>query len=222
MKYTNLMGLIVVLILSVQIVTAQSSSKRFNLTDFDKVEIENVNGQIEIELGKPFAISVSENEVAEEQLEISKVADRLIIQLKKQYSDDWKKRKPVIIKIAMPEISKLLNNSNADISIKKFVGRYLGINNTGNGNIILVGSVVDFIEIENNGNGNIDTKNIIAKKVAIIKSGNGDVTVTTANSFSVKMAGNGDIITYGTGKAVIEKQSGNGKVVYANAGFPVQ
>ncbi len=35
----------------------------------------------------------------------------------------------------MPEISKLYNSSNADVIIKNFVGRYLGIEINGNGNV---------------------------------------------------------------------------------------
>jgi hypothetical protein len=47
-------------------------------------------------------------------------------------------------------------------------------------------------------------------------SGNGDVTIKTDTYFNVEMAGNGDIVTYGKGKAIIKMQSGTGKVVMRN------
>jgi hypothetical protein len=214
MKQPKGLSIISVLLFSIQIATAQTNLREFNLRDFDKVQIDNINGQIEIELGKPFGITIAGNEGSEKQIELNKVEDKLIIKLDKKYSDDWKKIRSLTIKISMPEISKFLNNSNADVSIKNFVGRYLGIENNGNGNTMLVGTHVDYIEIENYGNGNTDTKNINSKKVTISKTGNGNVSVKTENDFTSKMTGNGDIINYGTGKAIINKQSGNGKVLY--------
>jgi len=214
MKQPKGLSIISVLLFSIQIATAQTNLREFNLKNFDKVQTENINGQIEIELGKPFGITIAGNEGSEKQIELNKVEDKLIIKLDKKYSDDWKKIRSLTIKISIPEISKFLNNSNADVSIENFVGRYLGIENNGNGNIMLVGTHVDYIEIENYGNGNTDTKNINSKKVKISKTGNGNVSVKTENDFTIKMTGNGDIINYGTGKSVINKQSGNGKVLY--------
>lgn len=92
----------------------------------------------------------------------------------------------------------------------------MGIENKGNGNVSIVGSIVDFLEINNNGNGNLETKNIISTKVEISKSGNGDVNIRTDSNFNVQMVGNGDMVNYGKGKAIIAKQSGTGKVVYRN------
>ena len=116
----------------------------------------------------------------------------------------------------MPEISKLCNSSNADVSVINFVGKYLGIENNGNGNVSLIGSFVDIIEIKNNGNGNLETKNINSKKMDIFKTGNGDVSIKTDADFNVEMNGNGDIVNYGKGKAIIKKQSGSGKIVCRN------
>jgi len=208
--------LILALFFVSQITKAQNDTKTYDLKDFDKVQIENVNGEVEIELGKPYSIFVSGKDNAQEQVQISKTENKLLVKLDSKFVTDWKNRKVVKVKIVMPDISKLFNFSNADVSIQKFVGRYFGIENKGNGNVTVVGSVVDHIEINNNGNGNLETKNIISKKVNISKSGNGDVNIRTDKDFNVEMAGNGDIVNYGKGKAIINKQSGTGKVVYRN------
>jgi hypothetical protein len=199
-----------------QITKAQSDFKTYDFKDFDKVQIENLNGEVEIELGKSYSITVSGKDNAQEQVQLTKSEDKLLVNLDSKFITDWKNRKAVKVKIIMPEISKLFNFSNADVSVKKFVGRYFGIENKGNGNVIVAGSVVDYIELNNNGNGNLETKNIISKKVDIAKSGNGDVNIRTDTDFNVEMNGNGDIVNYGKGKAIINKQSGTGKLVYRN------
>ncbi|OAQ43488.1 hypothetical protein A5893_17265 [Pedobacter psychrophilus] len=199
-----------------QITKAQNETKTYDFKNFDKVQIENINGEVEIELGKSYSITVSVKDNAQEQVKITKSEDKLLVKLNSKFETDWKNRKVVKVKIVMPEISKLFNFSNADVSVKSFVGRYFGIENKGNGNISLVGSVVDHIEIKNNGNGNLEAKNIISKKVDISKSGNGDVNIRTDTNFNVEMNGNGDIVNFGKGKAIINKQSGTGKVVYRN------
>jgi hypothetical protein len=208
--------LILSLLFVSQITKAQNDTKTYDLKDFDKVQIENVNGEVEIELGKSYCITVLGKDNAPEQVQITKSEDKLLVKLDSKFVTDWKSRKVVKIKIVIPEISKLFNFSNADVSVQKFVGRYFGIENKGNGNVTVAGSVVDHIEISNNGNGNLETKNIISKKVDISKSGNGDVNIRTETDFNVKMNGNGDIVNYGKGKAIIKKQSGTGKVVYRN------
>jgi phosphoribosylformylglycinamidine (FGAM) synthase PurS component len=180
------------------------------------VQIDNLNGEVEIEIGKSYSITVSGEDNAQEQVELTKSADKLLVNLVSKFITDWKNRKVVKVKIVMPEIAKLFNFSNADVSVKNFTGRYFGIENKGNGNVSVTGTVVDFIEIKNNGNGNLETKSIISKKVDISKSGNGDVNIRTDNNFNVDMAGNGDIVNYGKGKAAIKKQRGTGKVVYRN------
>lgn len=199
-----------------QITKAQNDSKTYAFKDFDKVQIENINGEVEIELGKSYNITITGKDNAHEQVQITKSGDKLLVKLDSKFVTDWKNRKLLKVKIVMPEISKIFNFSNADVSVQKFVGRYFGIENKGNGNVSVKGSIVDHIEISNNGNGNLETKNIISKKVDIFKSGNGDVTIKTDSDFYVEMNGNGDIVNYGKGKAIIKKQSGTGKVLIRN------
>lgn len=199
-----------------QITKAQNDVKTYDFTEFDKVQIQNINGDIEIEIGKSYSITVSGNEHAQKQVHITKSEGKLLVSLVDKFLNDWKNREVVKVKIVMPEISNLFNYSNADVSIQKFAGRYFGIENKGNGNVLVSGSVVEHIELNNNGNGNLETRNIISKGVNISKAGNGDVSVRTDTNFYVEMNGNGDIVNYGNGKAIIKKQSGTGKVLYRN------
>lgn len=216
MKQVQSSILILALFFVSEITKAQNDTTTYDFKDFDKVQIENINGAVEIELGKQFIIIISGNDNAQEQVKITKSDNKLLVKLDNKFVIDWKKRKVVKVKIVMPEISKLFNFSNADVSVQNFAGSYFGVENKGNGNVSVAGSIVDFIEIKNNGNGNLETKNIVSKKVDISKSGNGDVNIRTDANFDVEMEGNGDIVNYGKGKAIINKQSGTGKVVYRN------
>lgn len=208
--------LILALLFISQIAKAQNDLKTYDFKDFDKVQIENINGEVEIELGKYFSITVSGIDDAQEQFKVTKSADKLFVKLDSKFINDWKNRKVLKVKIVMPEISQLINFSNADVSVQNYEGKSFGIENKGNGNVTISGSIVDHLEINNNGNGNLETKNINSKKVDISKSGNGDVTIKTDIDFKVEMAGNGDIVNYGKGKAIIKKQSGTGKVLSRN------
>lgn len=193
---------------------AQQEGKVYPFIDFDKVELIDLNGKVEIELGKAFQISVSGKENAAEQVQVTKIGDRLLVKLDPAYISDWRNQKTVNVTISMPEMSRLHNSSNADVRVRDFVGRYLGIKNRGNGNIVVLGSIVDQLDIVNNGNGNVEAKDISSKRVDASKTGNGDIAIRTDADFDVSMSGNGDIVNYGKGRARLSSQSGNGRVVY--------
>jgi hypothetical protein len=194
-----------------------SKAQSYNLKNFDKLEFNNINGSVDIELAKDFNIEIVGLPKNSDLITVKLLPEnKLSITLKKGLSWDAMKDIRLIIKISMPEISKLSNNSNANISINNFIGRYFGVENNGNGNVEIEGNVVDLLDIENNGNGDCNAKQIEAKEVNITKVGNGDVIIKTNANFKTKLAGNGDVINYGNGKAIMLKQSGNGKVVYRN------
>ena len=58
--------LFAIFIVSLQAVTAQNSPIKFNFKDFNQVQIDHVNGQVEIELGQSFQVSVSNSNNAAE------------------------------------------------------------------------------------------------------------------------------------------------------------
>ena len=74
-----------------QITKAQTDTKTYDFKDFDKVQIENVNGAIEIELGKFYSITVLGNNNAQEQVQISKSKDKLLVTLDSKFVTDWQR-----------------------------------------------------------------------------------------------------------------------------------
>ncbi len=192
-------------------------SQQHQLKNFDKVELNNINGSVNIQLGKIFNIDIIGIDKNDSLITIKVLPEYcLVITLKNGLSWDLMKKINLKINITMPEISKLHNNSNADITINNFRGRYIDIENNGNGDVTLEGTTVDSLNIQNNGNGNTIAKNIEAKKANIIKNGNGNIEIKTNEPFIAKLAGNGDVVNFGKAKGNILKQSGNGKVIYKN------
>jgi predicted transport protein len=191
----------------------KSVTKTFEVTDFDKIALNNVNGEVKIEVGKPFSVSITMDSQDFENLQVEKGAEyKLTIALTKK-KGNWYEGDDAKITITMPEISKLYNNSNANVSIANIKGRYLGIENNSNGDVVVKGQIVDLLDIENIGNGDVKTKNLEAKEVNVGKYGNGNVEIKTNQTFKAKLAGNGDIVNFGSGMASIAKQSGNGKAI---------
>ena len=109
MKKFKIVMLILVLFFVGQQTKAQDTIKNYDFKDFDKIKIENINGELEIELGKQYAIIVSGMDNAPEQVQLSKTARQLLIELDSKYIVNWRERKPLKVKIIMPEISKLFN-----------------------------------------------------------------------------------------------------------------
>ncbi|MFY8127635.1 MAG: GIN domain-containing protein [Chitinophagaceae bacterium] len=188
-----------------------------NFKDFDKVVLNNINGSVVIETGKEHKIEVDGVPEDDSIINIEETREnRLIISMKKGLGWEYTKNLNLKIKITMPGISKLYNNGNGNVTITNLVTRYLGVENDGNGDITLNGTIIDLLEIENSGNGDVKAKQIEAKKVNATKQGNGNIEIKTNANFDTKLSGNGNIINYGNGKAMILKQTGNGQVIYKN------
>lgn len=218
--------LFVLLIACMAIVTVQAQDKALrgsgiltertiSLNGFDKIDLQGVNGKIVIEIGKPFSIVLKVDDNLDSLIRFEKLNEnrlRIALWVPRPYT--WLMESHITIHITMPEISVFSNQSNADVLINGLMGRYLRISNQGNGDVRVRGTVVDELDIVNNGNGDVVTDELPSKKAALDKSGNGNVTLRTNENFRVRMAGNGDVLNKGTGRAIIETQSGNGKVVY--------
>lgn len=218
--------LFVLLIACLAFVTVQAQDKALrgsgvltertiSLNGFDKIDLQAVNGKLVVEIGKPFSIVVKADDNLDSLIRFEKLNEnrlRIALLIPRPYT--WLMESNITIHISMPEISVLSNQSNANVQVTGLTGRYLRINNRGNGDVRVRGTVMDELDIVNNGNGDVVTDELPSKKIKLEKSGNGNVTLRTNENFRVRMAGNGDVLNKGTGRAIIESQSGNGKVVY--------
>jgi hypothetical protein len=190
-------------------------SRSFDFKDFDKVNIFDFDGKVDIQIGKTFSIKVDIDDNLEPMLRVEKnnKENELTVYLDKNkngrlYLEDTH----IKIKITMPESSVIRHRGNTDVTIEGIVGRYFRLENEGNGDVVLEGSV-DGLDIEKSGNGDVKAKKLIAKTAKVKNYGNGNVLINSQISLHASGAGNGDVLQFGPGK--IEQPSGilgNGEV----------
>ncbi len=183
-------------------------TKEYNFKDFDKVSIEDFDGQIEIEIGKPYAIKIEIDENLEPRLNVTKntTENHLNIYLEgnkngKLYLENTR----IKIKVSLPEASLINHRGNANMKIQGIEGRYFKLQNEGNGDVWIDGNI-DELDIKKSGNGTIKGNKLIAKTAKVKSYGNGNVIVNSQISLLGHGAGNGSILQVGPGK--IDAMSG--------------
>jgi len=192
------------------------NTKTYDFKNFDKVSFENLDGKLEIEIGKPFSINVTIDDNLESIFSIKENATEH--ELTVSFKDNWNNRKYIEdtnfkIKITMPEASVIKNIGNSNLSIKNVIGRYFRIENTGNGSTKISGTT-DSLEVIKSGNGNIDADQLSAQKAKVKNTGNGDVTLNVSEELNATLNGNGDIKNFGKAKFDNNsKKTGNGDFI---------
>jgi len=196
--------------------SGKTSTKTYNYKNFDKVSFENLDGNIEVEIGKPWSISVTIDDNLEQLLTFAENLSEkeLKVQFKgnknnQMYLEDTNFK----IKITMPEASVIKNTGNSNLIVKNVFGRYFKLENTGNGESKISGTI-DALDIDKTGNGDVNAENLLAKKAELKSTGNGDLIVNVKEELSAKLTGNGDIINKGKAKFDSNsKKSGNGDLI---------
>ena len=192
-------------------------TKTFNYNGFDKIDLRNLDGLATIEIGKSFGVEVVIDDNLEYLLEAAVVDGMLRVELKGNSNNRlYIENTNIRVNITMPEISVLRQNGNNDLRVNGIVGRYFRIEHSGNGNAIINGSI-DELDVRKDGNGNLDAAGLVAGKANLKKQGNGDLLFNTAAPFTIEGSGNGDMINKGAGRAIQEKLSGNGRLLYPSA-----
>jgi hypothetical protein len=192
------------------------SSKTYDFKNFDKVYFENLDGKLEVEIGKAFSINVTIDDNLENLFTI--VENTTAHELTVSFKNNWNNNKYIEdtnfkIKITMPEASVIKNIGNSNLNIKNVIGRYFRIENTGNGNTKISGTT-DLFDVVKMDNGSIDAEKLISKKAVIKNKGNGDVTVNVSQELTAKLNGNGDIKNIGKAKFDNNsKKTGNGDFI---------
>ena len=194
--------------------SGKTVTQTFAFNHFNKIDFNDLDGKIEVEVGKPFSISVTIDDNLQPLLSVSETNGVLKLALKgnrdnRMYIEETN----IVVKISLPEISVLEHKGNTTLTITGILGRYLRIENFGNGNILAKGSINE-LEIICRSNGTVRAEALPAKKINARVSGNGNVFINTVNTFLGKVSGNGNIINRGTGKQdAASSSSGNGKII---------
>ena len=196
--------------------SGKTITKNYDYKNFDKLSFEDLDGKIDVEIGKPWSISITVDDNLERLLSFSENVseNELKIQFKgnqnnKMYVEDTNLK----IKITMPQVDVIKNVGNSDLSVINIFGRYFRLENTGNGESKISG-MIDFLDIVKTGNGDINAGNLTATKADLKSTGNGNLTANVTKDLTAKLTGNGDIINKGKAKFDSNsKKSGNGALI---------
>lgn len=196
--------------------SGKTIAKTYDYKNFDKVYFEDLDGKLEVEIGKAFSINVIIDDNLEGLLSVTQSSPEHV--LKVSFKNNRKNKLYIEethfkIKITMPEASVIRNNGNSGLIVSGLFGRYFRIENIENGSATLDGAV-DALDIINQGNGSINAKQLIAKKAKITCAGNGNVIVAVFDAITAKISGNGSVKN--VGKARFDSNSstsGNGNLI---------
>lgn len=196
--------------------SGKTITKNFAFTEFDKVYFEDVDGKLEVEIGKTWSITVTIDDNLAPLLSFTenRSEHELTVFLKgnknnKMYIEDTH----INIKITLPEASVIRNNSNATLLVTGLYGRYFRLENFSNATSKVTGTI-DELEVKNTGNGTANLGELQAKKATVICRGNGNVVTNVSNEIIATVSGNGNVVN--KGNASFDSRSsreGNGNLL---------
>ncbi|MBK8853953.1 MAG: DUF2807 domain-containing protein [Saprospiraceae bacterium] len=192
------------------------STLRYSKTGYDKINLLDLEGKIEILIGQPHyvVIDMDDNLAGRVEFELNEAENELTISMAgnkngRLYLENINAR----IKITMPEASVIKHRGNSNIVVSGITGRYFRLEQQGNGDAVLKGNI-DELEISKTGNGDVLADNLDCISAGIHTIGNGDIKIKASDSFGVKGTGNGDVIQVGKGSArPFSNIIGNGKII---------
>jgi Putative auto-transporter adhesin, head GIN domain len=176
-------------------------TQEYDFSNFNKISIFEVDGTVEIEVGKPFSVQTKIKAKYAKILEVKQVDSALTIVFK--YTKDNNKYidKPKIkVKITCPSLDSLYKIGNTEMFVSVSNQYSFFMSNEGNGSSTLSGRVKQ-LSISNDGNGKTIAKDLVAEVVFVKSSGNGDVIINAKDTLKGERNGNGKIIQ--TGKAIL-------------------
>ena len=196
--------------------SGKTVSKTYDYQEFNKVFFNDLDGKLEIEVGKPFSISITIDDNLLNLLTVVQQSDNktLTIALKgnnnnKMYIEDTKIR----VKICVPFLMEVTNNGNSGLIVTNINSKNFKSNNPENGSTSLSG-IVDNLEVHCSGNGVLNAKQLVVKNAKIRATGNGNAYVNVTELITAKTSGNCTVINYGKAKFDSDSSSsGNSRYV---------
>ena len=195
--------------------SGQTVTKTYDYQNFNKVNFDDLDGKLEIEVGKPFGISITIDDNLINLLTLIENSDEklLTIALKgsrnnKMYIENTK----IKVSITVPFLLEVSNNGNSRLVVTNMNSNNFKSINPVNGSTTLSG-IVDNLEVICRGNGNFYADKLTTKNAKIICQGNGNAKVNVSDSVTGLASGNGNIQNIGNAQFSSDsKTSGNGSL----------
>jgi hypothetical protein len=150
-------------------------NKTFVFTNFDKVNLKDLDGITEIEVGKSYSISVAIDDNLENLLSVTVDDYALDIHLKGNRNNRmYIENTNIKIKITVPLLVYVLHDGNNGLTINGIAGDYFKIKCIDNGSATLTGSVNE-LNIICTGNGTVNARKLVANNIETTRRGNGNI-----------------------------------------------
>lgn len=196
--------------------SGKTITKNFDYKNFDKISFQDLDGKIEVEVGKEFNISVTIDDNLFPLLNFEENNSKTELKMffksnanNKKYIEDTN----IKIKITMPKVIEINHSGNSNLIISNLSGTNFKLENSGNGTTKISGSI-DTLKIINRGNGNTKADELLSKNAVIICSGNGNVYVTVSDDLTAKATGNCSVFNFGKGQFNSQSyKSGNARLL---------
>lgn len=196
--------------------SGKTITKTYDYQNFDKLDFQDLDGIILVEIGKAWHIEVTIDDNLLPLLTFEEDKNEFLLKVffkgnrnNNKYIEDTN----IKIKITMPESSVIKHDGNSQLFVSGLVGRYFRLENRSNGRATVSGSI-DKLDVVNTGNGQSNLKETTAKAAEVKCKGNGGVIVNVIEKLEASASGNGYITNIGT--AIFSPNSssfGNGKLV---------
>lgn len=187
--------------------SGRTITKIYDYQNFDKLYFQDLDGNIDVEIGKTWSVSVTIDDNLENLLSFSENVseNKLNIMFKgnknnRKYIEDTN----IKIKITLPKVVEVYHSGNSNLVISNLSGTNFKLENSGNGTTKISGSI-DALEVINTGNGNTKAEKLLSKTAVIKCSGNGNVYVNVSNNLIAKATGNCSVFNFG--QATFDSQS---------------
>ena len=195
--------------------SGKTVTKTYDYQNFAKVNFNDLDGKLDIEVGKPFSISITIDDNLLYLLSVvEQSADKqLTVSLKSnQNNSKYIENTKIKVKITMPYLTEVSNNGNSSLIVSNINSKTFKSENPVNGSTILSGVVENF-EVICRENGNLYADKLIAKNAKVTCRGNGNAKVNVTSSIIATAAANGNIINIGNAPFTKEsKIFGNGSL----------
>lgn len=176
--------------------SGKTITKTYDYKNFNKVSFDDLDGKLEIEVGKPYSITITIDDNLYNLLTLIEDSNdrQLTIALRgnrnnKLYIEDTK----VKVKITMPFLTEVNNNGNSGLNVTNINSKNFKSINPVNGSTTLSG-IVDNLEVVCKGNGNLNAEKLMAKNAKVTCRGNGSAKVNAIKINESIKSGNGTIV----------------------------
>lgn len=175
--------------------SGKTVTKTYDYNNFNKVNFDDLDGKLEIEVGKPFTITITIDDNLVNLLTLVENSDDklLTIALKgnrnnNMYIEDTK----INVKITIPYLIEVSNNGNSGLVVTNINSKNFKSTNPVNGSTNLSG-IVDNLEVKCSGNGNLNAKDLKTNNAKVTCRENGNAYLNANNITESKRSGNGNI-----------------------------